>query len=188
MYEILERLIMFIVYHLDYDLLENLSEEMKDTQDYYVFKSLPVQFKMSQEVKENLVFDLAQSLDDNKTSEDTIEVMKEYLNFLRVSESYPRIENVHFALENGLYKKSLKIEAKTINEAMEAITRAIEVKLGIKQPRSKKSVISVEQYSKDIRQPIFGDLYYDVNNKEAYVLNNIGLAPVDSKYLDLLGV
>lgn len=179
---------MFIVYHFDYDLLENLSEEMKDTQDYYVFKSLPVQYKISQEVKENLVFDLAESLDGNKISENTVEVMKEYLDFLRVSEPYPRLDSVHFALENGLYRKSLKIEAKTITEAMEAITRAVEVKLGIKQPRSKKSLTIIEQYSKDLRPTMLGDLFYDVNNKEAYVLNNIGLAPIDIKYLEVLGV
>lgn len=196
---------MFIVYQLDYDSLENLSEEMKDTQDYYVFKSLPMHVNMKREIQNDFVDNLSRTISEGFTidSKDTVDIIKEHLQLLSSTPLLPRVENVHFALEHNLYKKFIKVEAKDLNRAIDALNMYVSNnapkynnetiqlaynKMLANKPSNKGEKPNIELYTKEVREIMLGDVIYDSINNELYVLNNIGLAPIDIKYLEALGV
>lgn len=196
---------MFIVYQLDYDSLENLSEEMKDTQDYYVFKSLPMHVNMKREIQNDFVDNLSRTISEGFTidSKDTVDIIKEHLQLLSSTPLLPRVENVHFALEHNLYKKFIKVEAKDLNRAIDSLNMYVSNnapkynnetiqlaynKMLANKPSNKGEKPNIELYTKEVREIMLGDVIYDSINNELYVLNNIGLAPIDIKYLELLGV
>lgn len=196
---------MFIVYQLDYDSLENLSEEMKDTQDYYVFKSLPMHVNMKREIQNDFVDNLSRTISEGFTidSKDTVDIIKEHLQLLSSTPLLPRVENVHFALEHNLYKKFIKVEAKDLNRAIDSLNMYVSNnapkynnetiqlaynKMLANKPSNKGEKPNIELYTKEVREIMLGDVIYDSINNELYVLNNIGLAPIDIKYLEALGV
>lgn len=196
---------MFIVYQLDYDSLENLSEEMKNTQDYYVFKSLPMHVNMKREIQNDFVDNLSRTISEGFTinSKDTVDIIKEHLQLLSSTPLLPRVENVHFALEHNLYKKFIKVNAKDLNRAIDTLNMYVSnnsrkynnetIQLAYNKMLANKSSNkgekpNIELYTKEVREIMLGDVIYDSINNELYVLNNIGLAPIDIKYLEALGV
>lgn len=169
---------MFTVYHFDYEALEKLSKKEKETQDYYVFKSLPIQTKITNELQDYFLGNLAEAILNNPiNSENTSEVISEHLNRLRLIETFPKNENAQFGIKHGLYKKAAQIHTDSLSKASQAL---------IDYFYNKKSKVVMDFYKPEARQSSIGDLIFSHEENQLYVWNNIGLSPLENQYFDIL--